>query len=253
VKAAPYNPLDKVSLARSIELELLTRACNPLTTTYDVVGAGVYVIYYMGNFPAYAPIANDARACIAGPVAQESISHYEIRKHAIPSGSLARPIYVGKAIPKGGRKGGLTKDSSVGIALAERLRQHAVSIDEATNISLTDFYVRHLTVEDIWIPLGENILIETFKPLWNRAIEGFGNKDPGRRRATQYRSPWDVLHPGRKFASKLANSGVTADFLAQRIHDYFAGRPLQKLPKVLAQQQAQLQAEAEASADDVRL
>jgi hypothetical protein len=34
-------------------------------------------------------------------------------------------------------------------------------------------------------------------------IDGFGNKDPGKRRKDQYRSPWDVIHPGRKFAEKL--------------------------------------------------
>jgi hypothetical protein len=40
-------------------------------------------------------------------------------------------------------------------------------------------------------------MIEQFRPIWNLVIDGFGNKDPGKRRATQYRSLWDVLHPGR--------------------------------------------------------
>ncbi|MGE3689874.1 MAG: Eco29kI family restriction endonuclease [Novosphingobium sp.] len=80
------------------------------------------------------------------------------------------------------------------------------------------------------------MVTETFRPVWNRAIDGFGNKDPGRRRATQYESPWDVLHPGRKFAEKLASSGLGAEFFIQRIDDYFAGRPLAKLPKVIAEQ-----------------
>lgn len=47
------------------------------------------------------------------------------------------------------------------------------------------------------------MLIEQFRPIWNLAIDGFGNKDPGKRRKDQYRSPWDVLHPGRQFAGKL--------------------------------------------------
>ena len=197
----PYNPLDKVNLARSIEVELLGRDAIPLGECGLVAGAGVYVIYYTGSFPAYTPIAQANR-----------------------DGAFKRPIYVGKAIPKGGRKGGLTKDASIGRALADRLRQHASSVDEASNLQLADFHVRHLVVDDIWIPLGENMLIETFKPVWNRAIDGFGNKDPGRRRATQYKSPWDVLHPGRKFAEKLADSGLTPDFLAKRVADYLASR-----------------------------
>lgn len=83
------------------------------------------------------------------------------------NGEFKSPIYVGKAIPKGGRKGGLTKDFAVGRALADRLRQHASSVDETSNLRLADFHVRHLVVDDIWIPLGENMLIETFKPVWN--------------------------------------------------------------------------------------
>lgn len=220
----PYNPLDKFNLARSIEAELLGRQVDPLSSVDHIVGAGVYVIYYSGEHPAYEPI----RA---------------------KQGVFDRPIYVGKAIPKGGRKGGLTKDAALGKALADRLRQHASSIDEAAGINLADFHVRHLVTDDIWIPLGENMLIENFKPVWNRAIDGFGNKDPGRRRATQYKSPWDVLHPGRKFAEKLADSGVTAEFLLQRVTDYFAGKKLAKLPKALAAQVEDELAEIEEAVD----
>jgi hypothetical protein len=223
-----YNPLDKLNLARSIETELLLRAPGPLRAVDQIQGAGVYVIYYTGDFPAYAPIAAENKNC-----------------------AFKRPIYVGKAIPKGGRKGGLSKDASAGSALASRLRQHATSIEEASNLDIADFHVRHLVVDDIWIPLGENVLIESFKPVWNRAIDGFGNKDPGRRRATQYKSPWDALHPGRKFAVKLADGGMDTAFLTQRVADYLAGRPLARLPKVIAEQQAEEQADAEESADDV--
>jgi hypothetical protein len=223
----PYNPLDKVNLARSIEVELLGREAIALGECGGLAGAGVYVIYYAGEFPAYAPIAEANR-----------------------EGAFRRPIYVGKAIPKGGRKGGLTKDASIGRALADRLRQHAVSVDEADNLRLADFYVRHLVVDDIWIPLGENMLIESFKPVWNRAIDGFGNKDPGRRRATQYKSPWDVLHPGRKFAEKLADGGLTPEFLRKRVADYLAGRPLDRLPSAIAAQQEAEQAAIEDEADE---
>lgn len=228
-KGEVYNPLDKLNLAKSIEIELLARAPEPLSAVDHIAGAGVYVIYYTGAFPAYAPVADANRG-----------------------GTFKRPIYVGKAIPKGGRKGGLSKDvAATGRALADRLRQHAASIEEASNLDLADFQLRHLVVDDIWIPLGENMLIETFKPVWNRAIDGFGNKDPGRRRATQYRSPWDVLHPGRQFAEKLADSPLTVAFLTQRIEDYFAGRALAKLPKAVAEQLEQEEAEAEDAADQV--
>lgn len=228
-RLSAYNPLDKLNLAKSIELELLKRPTESLGALSEIVGAGVYVIYYTGPFPAYDPVAR-----------------------ANADDKFTRPIYVGKAIPKGGRKGGLAVDvSSTGKALFDRLKQHAASVEEVENLDVKDFHVRHLIVDDVWIPLGENMLIETFKPVWNRAIDGFGNKDPGRRRATQYKSPWDVIHPGREFAKKLAESPASEKFLLKRVADYFAGRPLDKLPKQLVKQQAELAEEAEELADEV--
>jgi len=224
-----YNPLDKINLARSIEQELLARPVLPLADIGGIMGAGVYVIYYTGPFHAYAPIAVP-----------------------IPSNSDARPIYIGKAIPKGGRKGGISEASSAdGTALAARLRQHVTSIQEAANLDLADFHVRFLVVDDIWIPLGENMLIETFRPVWNRAIDGFGNKDPGARRKTQFTSPWDVLHPGRAAAKNTTlSAALTPELLTDRVADYFAGRPLTPLPKAVQEQQAEEQANAEDAADE---
>lgn len=197
----PYNPLDKLNLGNSVASALLEAPPRPLLDTEGIIGAGVYAIYYTGSFESYASIAE-----------------------ANSGGEFRQPIYVGKAIPKGGRKGGISTDAGTGAALRDRLRQHASSVDQAQNLDLQDFYFRCLVVDDIWIPLGENMLIENFRPVWNMIIDGFGNKDPGRRRATQYKSPWDVLHPGRAFAEKLADSGKTQDEIVQQVADYFAGR-----------------------------
>ena len=226
----PYNPLEKENLAKSIELEILGQAPLALAAVDEIKGAGIYVIYYSGRFAPYASIRSD-----------------------VTSVTFDQPIYVGKAIPKGGRKGGLTKDSGRGTALRDRLKQHATSVDEAENLKLEDFWVRHLVVDDIWIPLGENMLIESFKPVWNRAIDGFGNKDPGRRRKTQIRSPWDVLHPGRSFVKKLAESPLTPKLLEERISDYFGGRPLKKLPRKVEEQIAKDAEEIESAADEAEL
>ena len=84
-----------------------------------------------------------------------------------------------------------------------RLAEHAESIQCTKNLDIEDFACRYLVVDDIWIPLGESLLIEMFSPIWNRLIDGFGNHDPGKGRYQQQRSPWDVLHPGRTWAEKL--------------------------------------------------
>ncbi len=206
----PYNPLDKMNLGRSVAEALLLSPVIPIAEIPELTGAGVYAIYYTGDFQPYAPVA------------QRNIG-----------GIFEQPIYVGKAVPKGARKGGLTFDASRGRALRDRLRQHSGSIKEARNLDIQDFMFRALIVDDIWIPLGENMMIEQFKPIWNLVIDGFGNKDPGARRQTQYRSPWDVLHPGRRFAENLAAGATTPESLFVRLREYFAGH---KVPLVPIQQ-----------------
>lgn len=223
--APSYNPLDRINIARSIAGELLARDVTPLTAADGIWGAGIYALYYSGGFGPYAPARNRADA-------------------------METPIYVGKAIPKGGRKGGLRPPARLGRALAERLRQHATSISEVDNLDLDDFRLRFLVVDDIWIPLGENMLIEIFKPAWNQAVDGFGNKDPGRRRKDQFRSPWDVLHPGRAFAQKLGESPVDQAFMVGRVADYFAGRQMAALPRKVVEQQAEQDALEQAELDE---
>ncbi len=197
--AKPYNPLEKRSLAESIVRAILASPVKPLTETSQLAGAGVYVIYYLGKLDCYAPVAQKNR-----------------------SGKFGQPIYIGKAIPKGGRKGGLSEDASAkGVALRDRLGQHLASVGEAANLDAADFHYQSLVVDDIWIPLGENMLIEQYKPVWNRVIDGFGNKDPGQRRKDQYRSPWDMIHPGRKFADKLGVNPRTTDEIVADLKSYF--------------------------------
>ncbi len=195
----PYNPLEKANLAASIVRAILESPVHRLSNTAHLTGAGVYVIYHSGKLKCYSPLAK-----------------------ANADGQFNQPIYIGKAIPKGGRKGGLTEDAAAkGTALRDRLNQHVASVAEASNLDAADFFFKSLAVDDIWIPLGENILIEQYKPVWNRVVDGFGNKDPGQRRAAQHGSPWDVLHPGRKFAVKLGSNPRLAQEIIDDLKAYF--------------------------------
>ncbi|MGH9584761.1 MAG: Eco29kI family restriction endonuclease, partial [Bryobacteraceae bacterium] len=140
----------------------------------------MYAIYYSGRYPVYAPITRTG-----------------------PEGRPTVPIYVGKAVPAGARKGGFGLDLPAGPVLYNRLVEHAESIKATRSLDVKDFACRYMVVDDIWIPLGESLLIQMFSPVWNRLIDGFGNHDPGSGRYQQQRSPWDVLHPGRTWAEKL--------------------------------------------------
>ena len=111
-----------------------------------------------------------------------------------------------------------TKTSST--ALSARLRQHAASIDQADNLNIEDFDCRFLVVEDIWIPLGENLLIAKFAPNWNKLIDGFGNHDPGSGRYNQVQSRWDVLHPGRPWAQRLRDRPEGPEQISRELEAY---------------------------------
>ena len=121
------------------------------------------------------------------------------------------PIYVGKAVPPGAHKGNFGLDTDPGQALYRRLKEHAESIRRASNLNIKDFQCRYLVVDDIWIPLGEALLIAKFAPIWNKIIDGFGNHDPGKGRYQQLRSRWDTLHPGRSWAHKCQERGETSE------------------------------------------
>ena len=192
----PFNPLNKKNLGLSVADAMLARPVEPLPPSKPFEGAGVYAIYYTGDFPAYKPIADLNKT----------------RKFKCP-------IYVGEAVPKGARKGGYGWDAKPGKVLYSRLRQHAKSI-ESTNLKLEDFHCRYLVVDDIWIPLGESLLIEMFSPLWNRILDGFGIHDPGKGRHKQKISTWDILHPGRSWAKKL-NTGKSAEKILEMIENHF--------------------------------
>ena len=193
----PYNPLDKLHLGESVAKALLTRPIDELPPA-PFPGAGIYGLYYVGKFPAYARVA------------EKNLKN-----------QWAAPIYVGKAVPPGARKGGYGLGEVPGEVLYRRLREHAESIQQTDNLSLDDFRCRFLVVDDIWIPLGESLLISTFSPLWNRILDGFGNHDPGAGRYNQQNSTWDVIHPGRPWAAKLKPNARSQDEILKSIAEFF--------------------------------
>ena len=133
--------------------------------------------------------------------------------------------YVGKAVPEGARKGGFGLGVDPGRVLFRRLNEHAKSIAAAKNLDVRDFYCRYLVTDDIWIPLAEAVLIDVFRPVWNKLVDGFGNHDPGKGRYNQQRSPWDTLHRGRTWADRLP-PGKSEKVLLKLLDDYFKGKPV---------------------------
>jgi hypothetical protein len=196
-KIIPFNPLDKKNLAASVAEAILASPIHSLDNLTAFEGAGIYAIYYSGRFPPYA----------------------EITKHNRGNNKTA-PIYVGKAVPAGTRKGEGARSGVVGRPLFSRLQEHAESICAISNLDITDFTCRFLVVDDIWIPLGESLLIARYSPVWNSLIDGFGNHDPGSGRYNGLRPRWDVLHPGREWAAKCRERNETEADIARDVVIY---------------------------------
>lgn len=191
----PFNPLDKKHLGESVADAALHSELHNLPPE-PFIGAGVYLLYYFGDNPLYKKLV----------FANKDNVRY--------------PIYVGKAVPAGARKGGQGIDVDHGPALYKRLCEHSESVKTAENLEINDFQCRFLVVDDIWIPLAESLMIEKFAPVWNCVLDGFGNHDPGSGRYSGKMPYWDCVHPGRVWASRLQPCAVSKSELEQRITSY---------------------------------
>ncbi len=197
----PFNPLDKANLGISVAQALLSRHPIALAKLEPFQGAGVYALYYTGSFKPYAKLSTQNRG-----------------------GRFSMPIYVGKAENKK-RKGKATGPTK-SMVLHRRLADHADSIKQAkTTLKIADFQCRYLVVDDIWVPLGETLLIATFSPVWNTLVDGFGNHDPGKGRHAGMRPRWDVLHPGRPWAERCQPRQESATQIATEVEEYLRSTP----------------------------
>ncbi|MDE2922109.1 MAG: Eco29kI family restriction endonuclease [Acidobacteriota bacterium] len=171
----PYDPLDYGNLTVNLVRELMDRNPVDLPATERFGGPGVYALFYDGDYEPYA---------------------------ALRSSDAAHPIYVGKAVPPGARKGGRAPDEAAP-ALFKRIREHTDSLEAAVNLRVMDFRCRYLVVVPLWITMAERFLIEHYQPCWNVCVEGFGLHNPGKGRLQGLCPWWDTLHPGRQWAARL--------------------------------------------------
>lgn len=195
----PFNPLDKKNLGASVAEALVSQKVHALGSLRSFMGSGIYAIYYHGDHEAYGPISKPNRKDTSKPTI---------------------PIYVGKAVPQGARKGKVLPDPTKSKALFGRLSEHAESIALAKSLSIDDFTCRYLVVDEIWIPLGESLMIAKFSPLWNLLVEGFGNHDPGKGRYEGLQPRWDALHPGRLWAEKCKPRPETRDEILRDVRNH---------------------------------
>ena len=174
---------------------------HPLSPAETFLGTGVYALYYTGQNPIYSKYA-------------------ELNRLA-----YNYPIYVGKAVPKGWRQSRISDSAkNQSRELHNRLREHSRNITVGTNLDLEEFMCRFTIFEDDssdMISTIEAALIKLTQPLWNVAIDGFGNHDPGKGRYEQAKSDWDVIHPGRTWAERCNGIPKAESIILANIDRHF--------------------------------
>lgn len=191
--SAVYDPLDYQNLTINLVRELMSRGPFPLPLKENVKGPGVYALFYNGDFEPYQNVC---------------------------SPDAMQPIYVGKAVLPGARKGGGKGSVPAGAPLFGRIKEHVQSIQAAKNLKIEHFSCRYLVVVPLWITMAERFLLEHYRPLWNVCIEGFGLHDPGKGRREGENSWWDSLHPGRHWAA-LQKQTRKPERALERLKSYY--------------------------------
>lgn len=192
-----FNPFEPKVVGELIANTLLAQKRQPLAEAVQskFYGAGVYAIYYSGPFDAYRPIAK--------------------REH---------PIYVGKSDPA---QLHAINPKQQGQRLYRRLADHHGNLSDIENLRIEHFDCRFLVVHSAWVKPAEDYLIEHFHPVWNKEMKvcfGFGKHGDASTTRANKRSPWDILHPGRGWAT--SELGRTLDDVKSAIAEHFAKYPV---------------------------
>jgi hypothetical protein len=173
---------------------------HTLSPVEKFLGTGVYALYYIGKNPLYRKYSELNRL------------------------SYNCPIYVGKAVPKGWRQSRYSDNAfKKSRELISRLNEHGKSISSVKGLLLKDFMCRFVIFEEEgsdMISTVEAALIKLNKPVWNTAIDGFGNHDPGKGRYEQAKSGWDVLHEGRIWAGKCNGKHADIGSIVAKINNH---------------------------------
>ena len=202
-----FDPAKPSIAGRLVALALVAQPLIPLFRLDKMYGSGVYAIYYFGTHPAYKKLSG-----------------------------TETPIYVGKADPRsseaktsreqGPQLYGRIKDHRKAISTVEK---YALNHEGPLALRLEDFQYRRLVVATNAQLTAERYLISLFEPIWNeetRICWGISKHGDLATTRSNDRSPWDVLHPGRKWAlSNILKDKKSRDQILAEIDVHLAELP----------------------------
>lgn len=202
-----FDPTNPETAGRLVALALLAQDKVPIDRIARTYGSGVYAIYYLGDYPAYAAVAG-----------------------------TETPIYVGKADPK---SADARTSREQGPQLYGRLADHrrmiktvgeyAVKNGLSHPLRVDDFVCRRLVCATNAQLVAERHLIGTFQPIWNNEVGvcwGISKHGDAATTRANKRSPWDVIHPGRAWAmDEILEDKRSPEDITARITEHFIRYP----------------------------
>lgn len=192
-----FDPSNPKVIGRFTALAMVAQDRLPLADLGKFYGSGVYAIYYRGDYEPYRPLSG-----------------------------TETPIYVGQAAPS---QPNAHAARDQGPRLAARLNEHRKNIAKAsTTLNLADFDARFLVVQSGWETAAEDYLINLFQPIWNsetNILYGLGKHGDDAATRANKRSPWDTLHPGRRWAAKSIEDARSVDLIINDLRRHFDEHP----------------------------
>ncbi|MDG5750478.1 Eco29kI family restriction endonuclease [Qipengyuania sp. XHP0211] len=185
-----FDPAEPTLIGNFVALALVAQDRRSLASLGRFYGSGVYAIYYNGGNPLYAPISG-----------------------------TETPIYVGKADPKGNPKTAIDQ----GTKLADRLNEHRRNIDKVNGVDIADFDCRALAVQTGYQAAAESHLIRMFRPIWNNEtgiLYGLGKHGDSATTRANNKSPFDTLHPGRRWADASPEAQSVPE-IVDKVREHF--------------------------------
>lgn len=185
-----FDPAEPSLIGNFVALAMVAQDRKSLGSLTRFYGSGVYAIYYTGLNPLYGPISG-----------------------------TETPIYVGKADPKGNPKTAIDQ----GTKLADRLNEHRRNIEKVAGIAIEDFECRALAVQTGYQAAAESHLIRMFRPIWNNEtgiLYGLGKHGDDASTRANNKSPFDTVHPGRKWAASSPENQTVAEIKA-KVREHF--------------------------------
>lgn len=74
----------------------------------------------------------------------------------------------------------------------------------------------------------EEFMIRLFRPIWNKGVgvcHGLGKHGDSAKTRANKRSPWDTMHPGRKWAKGTTSNQAERHVIVARVKDHFGSHP----------------------------